>query len=58
MMDYFPPLGRDFSDELCERYERARGFTIDRDEAWEIVRAAAFNPRTLGPLIKHNVLAG
>jgi hypothetical protein len=36
MMDYFPPLGRDFSDALCERYERARGFTIDRDEVREI----------------------
>jgi hypothetical protein len=40
----FPPLGRDFSDALCERYERARGCTIDHDEAWEAFRAAGFNP--------------
>jgi hypothetical protein len=50
----FPPLGRDFSDALCERHERARGCTIDRDEAWEAFRAAAFIPRTLTKFLRLN----
>jgi hypothetical protein len=54
----FPPLGKEFSDELSRRFEEVTGRAIDPEQVWRAFQAVGFNPQTLSGIVRTMAIDG